>query len=158
MQRRLITGPTLILILWSSLVSAQDHTRDGVLLRMATGVGGIVDDAQAASVDSLAVGWMVATGFAIQLELWGDSVAAYGFGGGATYYLMPHNLFWSASWGMSGSYDDTSVVGWGAAHLVGKEWWVSSNWSLGVAGQFLYADHGDEEAASLGVLFSATYN
>lgn len=62
-------------------------------------------------------------------------------GGGITYYLMPSNLFLSGSIG-PGSFrrmdtgDDTSVSsdkGFGFQVKVGKEWWVSRRWGLGVA-------------------------
>jgi hypothetical protein len=50
--------------------------------------------------------------------------------------------------------------------MVGKEWWVSTNWGLGVAGQIMYMSIKDKEIieekdmtfASFGVLFTATYN
>lgn len=57
--------------------------------------------------------------------------------------------------------------GYGINIMLGKEWWVSENWGLGVAGQFLYAscpdpvgygETPDLKTTSFGVLFSATYN
>ncbi|NTW88805.1 MAG: hypothetical protein HGB26_06725 [Desulfobulbaceae bacterium] len=57
--------------------------------------------------------------------------------------------------------------GYGMHIMLGKEWWVSENWGLGVAGQLLYAscpdpvgngDKPDLKTTSIGVLFSATYN
>jgi hypothetical protein len=56
--------------------------------------------------------------------------------------------------------------GWGINLMLGKEWWVSENWGLGVAGQFLYTTCPDPVGngttvdlitTSLGVLFSTTY-
>ena len=47
--------------------------------------------------------------------------------------------------------------------MVGKEWWVSANWALGVAiqGEFTYAEDEDSNLifrhGGAKVLFSATY-
>lgn len=52
--------------------------------------------------------------------------------------------------------------GAGVSLMVGKEWWVGDDWGLGAAGQLLLGslpDNGtDWTSASVGVLFSATYN
>ncbi len=57
--------------------------------------------------------------------------------------------------------------GYGINFMVGKEWWVSDDWGLGVAGQLLYTSCPDPvgngsktdlNTSSLGVLFSATFN
>jgi hypothetical protein len=68
------------------------------------------------------------------------------------------NAITSSKWG----------VGWEG--LVGKEWWVSDNWGLGVSGQLIVASMKGKDpvafdatipswtALSLAVLFSATYN
>ena len=49
--------------------------------------------------------------------------------------------------------------------MVGKEWWVTQDWGLGVAGEVLFAsmkDAGDTSITWTGtafsVVFSATYN
>lgn len=102
-------------------------------------------------------------------------------GVGVTYYIMPMNLYLCGSLGLAVAstevrytrlgltFTDTweSQTGFGLNLMVGKEWWVSDNWGLGVAGQFIYANipvkdkTGAEDSfsgGSLGVLFSATYN
>jgi hypothetical protein len=64
------------------------------------------------------------------------------------------------------SYDTDN--GYGINLMIGKEWWVSENWGLGVAGQLLYTSCPDSSGysgtkydlntTSLGLLFSATFN
>jgi len=56
-----------------------------------------------------------------------------------------------------------SKWGFGVQGLVGKEWWVSQDWGIGVAGEVLASsmkDDADESMTGLafGLLFSATYN
>jgi hypothetical protein len=57
--------------------------------------------------------------------------------------------------------------GYGANIMAGKEWWVSDDWGLGIAGQFLYTvcpakssagSRPDVKSSSFGILFSASYN
>jgi hypothetical protein len=104
-----------------------------------------------------------------------------GIGPGAAYYLMPANVYFSGtlaffrltqgyhgpSPGSEGTGGDGRIItnlGVGAAVVMGKDWWVSTNWSLGVAGLVHlawmevrhYHSHATAEAYSL--LFSATYN
>ena len=63
-------------------------------------------------------------------------------GGGVTYYLMPHNIFLSGSVGMgyfTMQYKENSDLngstdkGVSMQIKVGKEWWISKKWGLGVA-------------------------
>lgn len=91
---------------------------------------------------------------------------------GMTYYF-PSNFYLTGAVGMAkssnkgyGSTNETDT-GYGANVMVGKEWWVSDDWGIGIAGQFLYtncpdkpspAGKPDVESTSFGVLFSATYN
>jgi hypothetical protein len=59
-------------------------------------------------------------------------------------------------------------MGVGASFMAGKEWWVSHDWGLGVAGQFRVAwmkakaeFAGSDDtmtATAFAILFSATYN
>jgi hypothetical protein len=105
-----------------------------------------------------------------------------------TYYFMPINLYLTAAIGFStitmqsdkASIDKNSKIGFGLNFDVGKEWWVSDNWALGVAGRFWYTtasiDQGggdsfssssglsnsvdlvyDASFAGAAILFSATY-
>jgi hypothetical protein len=62
-------------------------------------------------------------------------------GGGITYYFMPSNILLSGSIGLGkflvmNTDDDTSISsdqGFGFQLKVGKEWWISRRWGLGVA-------------------------
>ncbi len=58
-------------------------------------------------------------------------------------------------------------LGYGINVAIGKEWWVSDNWGIGVAGQLFYTVLPDENpkgeefdlnTASIGILFTATFN
>lgn len=91
---------------------------------------------------------------------------------GMTYYFSS-NMYVTGAVGMakskkeSGGIEYTTDTGYGVNAMIGKEWWVSDNWGVGVAGQFLYTncpDKGingvssDVKSTSFGVLLSATYN
>ncbi len=91
---------------------------------------------------------------------------------GLTYYL-PSNFYLTGAFGTarttikSNGKTYATDRGLGINVMVGKEWWVSNNWGLGVAGQWLYTKCPDKPlngstpdvtASSLGILFSATYN
>ena len=101
-----------------------------------------------------------------------SSAATSMVGLGITYYF-PSNYYLTGAAGMAKSskkYKGSKIEtdrGYGANVMVGKEWWVSDNWGLGLAGQFLYTNcpekssvpgKPDVESATFGVLFSATYN
>lgn len=95
-----------------------------------------------------------------------------GYGVGVAYYFMPVNVY------VAGAVDGTTIVvhdpssdrrartdfGIGTNLMVGKEWWVSPNWGLGVAGQFAFGGRMKDDldqpynAVAFGVVFSATYN
>jgi hypothetical protein len=101
-------------------------------------------------------------------------------GGGLTYYFMPVNIYLSVVLGIAASAlvvdgDDIdkdveiegSKPGLGLNLDVGKEWWVGSEWGLGVAARFTFSSVGPNKSSTsddrlenvgLGVLFSATYN
>lgn len=103
------------------------------------------------------------------------SVDVVGIGGGVAYYFPDINLYLSgtlAATKMEVNDSDSNTVGstrlgFGFSGLIGKEWWVSADWGLGAAAQFIVAsmkDGGDITpdsswtALSFGLLFSATYN
>lgn len=101
-------------------------------------------------------------------DLKGDFMAI-GLGLGVTYYVMPTNLYLGASVGpawlsidLDNGPEGRSRTGFGLNAVVGKEWWVSANWGLGVAAQVFYQRIPDDGATwntmAGGVLFSATYN
>ena len=89
---------------------------------------------------------------------------------GATYYFMPIDLFLSAALGLgmtsfennAGQQYDTGA-GLTLNVLVGKEWWVGSEWGIGVAAQLLAMSVKDRidgrlTSGALNLLFTATYN
>jgi hypothetical protein len=103
----------------------------------------------------------------------------FGLGGGLAYYVVPVNMYISGALLLSqlqlseqGNTDNTADVtdnGLGLDLTVGKEWWVSSNWGLGLAAQLFFArmpDAGNNatgaqvqwNAVAATFAFSATYN
>jgi hypothetical protein len=96
-----------------------------------------------------------------------------GFGPGIAYYIEPVNLYLSGTLTFTQvSFSNTysgypagdSNLGIGLSLMVGKEWWVSRDWGIGIAGQLHVASMGDPgydtrlQATAFSVLFSATYN
>jgi hypothetical protein len=102
-----------------------------------------------------------------------------GLGAGASYYLEPANVYVSGSLLANqlevsdgkGKTIGKTKWGLGVEGLVGKEWWMSDNWGLGVAGQVLWATMKDQAengltgtaaptwtSMSFSLLLSATYN
>ncbi len=96
-----------------------------------------------------------------------------GFGPGVAYYFEPLNLYVSGSLGLCGlrtreGHTDrvhSSKTGLALELSVGKEWWVSHDWGLGIAGQLIGGSMKDQDdptltwsAGALSLLFSATYN
>jgi hypothetical protein len=105
----------------------------------------------------------------------GDA-AVTGLGAGLAYYL-PSNTFFSGSLVMqqlslidsNGDEAGETEYGPGVKIQVGHEWWVSHDWAVGLAGQFLAGTMDDQDegfsgetlawtASSFSLLFSATYN
>lgn len=95
-------------------------------------------------------------------------------GVGLTYYFL-QNIFVTASIGISqfnlqgDTGDDIITLGRSengfAFHVgVGKEWWVSENWGLGISLNFTHGsaddqhDAGEMSGNGISVMFSATYN
>jgi len=90
---------------------------------------------------------------------------------GLTYYFMPANIYLSGaitytqlSISENGEKVAESDVG-GGLHLgVGKEWWVSKNWGLGIGAELALgrilneSTHDNWNVTHLSLVFSATYN
>ncbi len=136
----------------------------------------------AAGALGIAVGGAVMENFIVGLKLWGNAepdlnshsgAAMYliGVGPELTYYFMPVNLYVSAAAGFSRLgfsnvlSDVTLKDGFGARVAVGKEWWLSDHFGLGVAGQFslgVNADHKYDQlhwiTPAFALALSATYN
>ncbi len=94
-----------------------------------------------------------------------------GIGAGVNYYL-PYNFYISGSIDFpvatlkSGSSEGSSDAGFGGELSLGKEWWVSDSWGLGLAvtGQFSGMKDKDEfddnhiGNSFIGLMLSVTYN
>jgi hypothetical protein len=91
-----------------------------------------------------------------------------GIGPQVTYYFMPVNLYLSGTLALTrltsevNGVEGNSDAGLGARFQVGKEWWVSDNWGLGLAGHLgLSSNKDDGETISTwtsGITLSATFN
>ena len=103
----------------------------------------------------------------------GVDVTMFGIGPGIAYYIQPVNVYLSGTLTFTQvSFSDTSTanpidgtdLGVGLSFTVGKEWWVTPDWGIGIAGQFHAASMNDPSydtrmrALALSLLFSATYN
>jgi opacity protein-like surface antigen len=105
------------------------------------------------------------------------TLGVFGFGVGASYYVMPLNLYFHGgvlatqltieTETMNGGSTTTSKAesdtGFGLNLGIGKEWWLSDNWGLGAGAQFLFSKVQDEDNdtwTSFGftVGVSATFN
>jgi hypothetical protein len=94
-------------------------------------------------------------------------------GPGLAYYFEHINLYLAATFGLAaftandngGLKADSSRSGAAFDLMLGKEWWVSRNWGMGIAGELFTASMKDKNvpgltwsAGAASVLFSATYN
>jgi hypothetical protein len=100
------------------------------------------------------------------------SLTMYGIGPEFTYYWMPSNVYLSATAALTrlamsaNGRDSTSNVGFGMRVAVGKEWWVSDHWGLGLVGQTSFSSNQDSGSGNpptittwvFSLSFSATYN
>lgn len=95
---------------------------------------------------------------------------------GMTYYLMPSNVFLSGSLGLGQfvvSGNENSLgngktnAGFSMQLKLGKEWWVSKNWGLGVGLAYSKTNLNSTPASGLpeelhssrfGILFNTTFN
>jgi len=96
-------------------------------------------------------------------------VTMFGIGPELTYYFMPNNVYLSGTLALSrmttsGNSNGSASTDWGFGTRVtlGKEWWVSDHWGLGLSGHVSYATNNDVgntvSTWALGAAFSATYN
>ena len=102
-------------------------------------------------------------------EVAGD-VTMTAIGIGVTYYFMPTNLYLSGTLGLGqldfdlGGFATDTDRGLILEGSLGKEWWVSSNWGLGVSGALAlhsFPEDGTDEnwsGTSFALRFSATFN
>lgn len=107
-----------------------------------------------------------------------DLTASIGAVGIGMAYYLPSNVYFSGTLAASQlrleedsneENDAESEVGPAFMAQIGKEWWVSDNWGLGLAGQVLVSSNKDDEdvedtedvtwtTVGFGLLFSATYD
>ena len=97
------------------------------------------------------------------------------YGIGITKYFMPDNYFINATVGLGkftmqyNNTQSTSESGFGFQIKGGKEWWVSDNWALGVAGGLAYLSANDQTVSGsnysgklsttkIFVVFNTTFN
>jgi hypothetical protein len=136
---------------------------------------------------SIVIGGAVAEDWILAGDLWaaagpspsGSSWGNTAFGGlgfNVTHYFMPANVYISLTPSFTSlvfdtnqgyqNFADRAATGFGVKVAVGKEWWVSDHWGLGVAAQgYFAANKGNGIAAGTnwttwggGFVFSATYN
>ncbi len=91
-----------------------------------------------------------------------------GLGLNITYYLMPANVYLSITPSITtltaetDGHEADSESGFGLRLALGKEWWVSDNWALGLNGQVAVSRNEDAgenfDTAWVGIAFSATFN
>jgi hypothetical protein len=138
-----------------------------------------------------AIGGSVADGVILAAHIWGigavnPSITVNGQSGTSTntnvsfaavgpeldYYVMPVNMFVSLSIAASrlrlstSGNEFNSEVGFAGHAAIGKEWWVSEKWGLGLKGELTITSNKDSAAANaptwtgyaVGISFSATYN
>ena len=92
-------------------------------------------------------------------------------GAGLTWWVMPANFYLSGSAGFGtltadpdGTSSETSDTGFAMELALGKEWFVSESWGLGVGGGFSWHTIPDGDipenwsGVSLSLRFTATYN
>jgi len=137
----------------------------------------------------LNLGGSIAEGLILSAHLWtvaaaSPSISASGstatftdgvvnlaaLGPSVTYYFMPANVYLTGSVGfgrLSVSKNTTTNTSVGPAGnlALGKEWWVSDHWGLGLAGQLTLGSNKDNGPDSVTwhtyaatFAFSATYN
>lgn len=145
----------------------------GFGLSSSLSLGGVVADNLAIHGDFFAL-TAVSPNVAINGEDFGEasdsSVSLTGLGVGITHWVMPLNLYLSATLGLAkASIDvegDETEADWGFAvrAMVGKEWWVGEEWGLGLMAELTWANvpvEVEEGSASyLGINFglSLSYN
>src|SRR6185369_2634273 len=108
------------------------------------------------------------------------NASLHGFGLGGAYYLVPANVYFSVtlalseltaaytgpSTGSEGSGTDINLftdMGIGGTIMAGKEWWITRNWGVGVAGVAYLASmrvphYSRATAEALSLVLSTTYN
>jgi hypothetical protein len=157
-------------------LAGEDDTISGGGMAMSFALGGIV-------ARNLAIYGEVVTTMAAEptreyggrsMDMSSINVSLTGLGPGVVYYLEPLNLYFSGTLALSNvtfsdsndssNSEEVTDFGVGASLALGKEWWVSNNWGIGVSTMFHLASMKVKDtdtrmtAAAISFLFSATYN
>lgn len=150
---------------------------NGVLIRSYSGAGTSVGLCLGRAVTANLVLYAELVGTmvfqpSVSLQASMDHVYQFGGGPGAAYRLSPSNIHFSVTvtfpkiWFGDGTRSD---FGYGANLMVGKEWWISADWGIGVAAQAHIANmdnvvgsweqgSGHVRTGTYALLLSATYN
>ncbi len=176
-------------------VDATAHRHLGFALRLDGGIGYSSSTGMATSLGGatgafgVVIGGAVMENLILGADFWGTGMfgsspmmqsngtgyGLWGAGVNVTYYLMPANVYFSASPSVtlvssmshSGSNYamNPSNAGFGLKASVGKEWWVGDHWGIGLAAQFFGSWNSAQNSLSAtwstlggGLAFSATYN
>jgi hypothetical protein len=140
---------------------------------------------------AVSIGGALAPNLILGAETWGSSVfnptisvggssdtavdVTYdvsGLGPKITYYVMPANLYLSATPSFTRLTLTDTVTGdrsrtdwgFGLRAALGKEWWVGERWGIGLAGVLQYSSNKDSDGGPTwstlggGLVFSASYN
>ena len=97
------------------------------------------------------------------------SVTLFGIGPSLDYYIMPQNIYLTVTPSLTwvrfsdfGSFD--TAAGFGTRFALGKEWWVTGHWGLGLAGWFAFSFNKEDSGGPTwrtyagGLGFSMTLN
>jgi hypothetical protein len=140
----------------------------------------------------LAFGGAVSEGFIVGAQVWdvvassptitmgsttvstnsSTSAGVVGYGVLLNWYMQPSNIYLAVTPSLTrlvmddGTSSATTEWGFGLRGAVGKEWWVSDNWGVGVSGSLAFSSNKDSSASgaptwstvSFGIGVSATYN
>jgi hypothetical protein len=174
-------GPLIASLTANSLNASRDLTDQTV-------TGNISVDGGGAVIENLIVRgrFQGSVGYLGHSPFGGDVIVLYGaMGVGADYYFMPINLYVGGTLSLTGAsvsqinnldlppeqrnnHVRHSGPGFGLDFDIGKEWWVSGNWGVGLAFRMRYLDmapssvgldrQGRLTSFQYGLMFSATYN
>jgi hypothetical protein len=153
-----------------------DVTISGLSGLAGLGIGGAISENVILGVhifDAVATSPSVSLSSGQSANASNATLTMWGIGPELTYYFMPSNAYVSATAGISrmsvtsnGRTYDTDP-GFGSRVSLGREWWVSDHWGLGLAGHVSFSTNNDPGANgqgytlttwAYGATFSATYN
>ena len=158
---RLATGPSVLHASWKEKTDDLSLTGIGLALAMAFGVSVTPNLVIYGEVTGSFVKDPIQNRNGVSTTLTGHDLSLAGIGPGAAYYLLPAHLYFSGtltlsylsrgyygvSSGSEGSGGNGAILtntDIGGTFMVGKEWWVSANWGLGVAGGSYRVDEAAE--------------